>query len=150
MNQRGFTLIEAIVALSLFSLLFVGATLLLSTYETQNSQLRKLTNQQSISYSFLQEWGNLSRRMDRTSSGARPLVSVLDGFSSGVDFKEAIQSFSNRSVDTLYRQWRERLENESGNSASWVLTVENSADHYRTLTLEVDGTETQYHICCAP
>lgn len=149
MYQRGFTLIEAVVAIALFSILFIGATLLLSTYETQNSQLRSLTNRQSLSYSFLQEWGNVSRRLDRRADGARPVASVLDDLD-GVNFKsESVPMLSNSTISKLFADWRERLIAEASNVDSWTLSVSTSSEHYRTLTLTVDGQQTQYFICCA-
>lgn len=89
MHQRGFTLIEAVVSISLFSLMILGATLQLRAYEDGQRSIADALVLVKTARTFMTELSQVSRQEDAfntvaTASGlARPDVSVLDAFMSG-------------------------------------------------------------------
>ena len=89
MHQRGFTLIEAVVSISLFSLMILGATLQLRAYEDGQRSIADALVLVKTARTFMTELSQVSRRVDAfsTIAGAsgieRPDESVLDAFMSG-------------------------------------------------------------------
>lgn len=86
MGHRGFTLIEAVVSISLFSLMILGATLQLRAYEDGQRSIADALVLVKTARTFMTELSQVSRQTDSfntvaTASGiVRPDVSVLDGF----------------------------------------------------------------------
>ena len=86
MHQRGFTLIEAVVSISLFSLMILGATLQLRAYEDGQRSIADALVLVKTARTFMTELSQVSRRVDAfgtiaTSAGiVRPSASVLDPF----------------------------------------------------------------------
>ena len=87
MRHRGFTLIEAVVSISLFSLMILGATLQLRAYEDGQRSIADALILVKTARTFLTELSQVSRQNDSFSTIAsgsdgvvRPEPSVLDGF----------------------------------------------------------------------
>lgn len=86
MHQRGFTLIEAVVSISLFSLMILGATLQLRAYEDGQRSIADALILVKTARTFLTELSQVERRVNRFEppAGASGLIrrgtSVLDDF----------------------------------------------------------------------
>ena len=83
--SRGFTLIEAVVSISLFSLMILGATLQLRAFEDGQRSVSDALVLVKTAREFLTELSQLSRRNDvfDPTSVQRPSGSVLDGLWQG-------------------------------------------------------------------
>lgn len=151
-QQQGFSLIEAMVALVLFSVFFIGATTLLANYETENANAEERRLIQDLGSSFLIDWANYSRQQDiMNTNGIRPTNSVLDDFDD-FDFL-GTETLTTHAQLTLNKvdYWQAKLKESHGVRLSkWVLDVDNSVtDGYRTLTLTVnDDFVVTWVVCC--
>lgn len=77
--SRGFTLIEAVVSISLFSLMILGATLQLRAFEDGQRSISDALVLVKTAREFLTELSQLSRSNDRIENYVqRPSASILD------------------------------------------------------------------------
>lgn len=85
--ERGFTLVEAVVSISLFSLMILGATLQLRAFEDGQRSISDALILTKAARTFLSELSQVARQTDKfnelvSDSGGlvRPSASVLDDF----------------------------------------------------------------------
>lgn len=156
--QSGFSLVEALVALTLFTVFFAGGITLLTVFETESRETESIRVVQDQGYAFLIDWANYARQYDEMDvEGDRPDDSVLDVFdvANGIDFISVTDlSFADQRTAQKIQTWQNKLETIRGIQVDkWVLTTSTPAspsEIYRTITLEVnDNQELSWHICCA-
>ena len=147
---RGFSIIEAVVALSLFAIMLVGATATLSIFQLNERSASSTALQADMREVFLQDWANFARQEDAMNElGERPDDSILDGvdhdFLADVDFES-----SSAALRRQVRDWETRLESElNPRTDQWRLTVASAAGAYRELTLTTaSGVTRSWLICC--
>ena len=166
MWQRGFTLIEAVVSISLFSLMILGATLQLRAYEDGQRSIADALVLVKTARTFLSELSQVSRREDAFERGSdgisRPDESVLDVLSGaqatypngdiqdGYDFYAASSNsvVLNPALDEVFeKSWNTEDENERtrltraiGRRAdAWRINVYKPASGaYRIIELHLD------------
>ena len=85
-SNHGFTLIEAVVSISLFSLMILGATLQLRAYEDGQRSITDALILVKTAREFLGEMAQESRRLDKFDPRTveREAKSYLDGFFQGL------------------------------------------------------------------
>ena len=178
MGHRGFTLIEAVVSISLFSLMILGATLQLRAYEDGQRSIADALVLVKTARTFLTELSQVSRQTDSfntvaTASGIqRPSASVLDGFDGTVTYGASSQpgydfltdensAALNAELADFIARWntedadgRTRLFRSVGRrAAAWRVEIEGPASGaYRIIKLHLDKddneTNLQWPICC--
>jgi prepilin-type N-terminal cleavage/methylation domain-containing protein len=165
MGHRGFTLIEAVVSISLFSLMILGATLQLRAYEDGQRSIADALVLVKTARTFMTELSQVSRQTDSfntvaTASGIqRPSASVLDGFDGtvtygasssqpGYDFlTDASDAPLNAELADFIARWntedadgRTRLFRSVGRRAkAWRVEIDGPASGaYRIIKLHLD------------
>ena len=154
MRQAGFTILEAVVSIALFSLIILGATIQLRAYEDGQRSIADALILVKTSRTFLTELSQVSRINDSfnvlaTASGVvRPDDSVLDAFNNGTlvtvqdDTAQANVGFDFLTADTnshalnadlanFVSRWTRPDVNDPGQRSRLQKRIGNRADRWQ-------------------